>query len=320
MSLTPLLSPRSIAIVGASDTKTRIGGVPVDLLIRAGFDKIYPVNPKNDTVQALPAYKAIEDVPGAVDLVILALSAEGTLDQLKRAHAQGIPAAIVYASGYAETNEPEGAAKQAELVAFARASGMKIAGPNCMGNANFTDGVFTTFGVSFQPGEPAGNTALLTQSGNMCATVFRTARRAGVTFSHVINTGNEASVDFSDYLDHLAGDPATQAAVCYIENCATERSSSPPPQNSARRASCSPSTRSALRKRARRPPLAYGGTGRRQRRLRRCLHQGRRCAVRPSFPGSQTSPIYTRSGRESAVAIAPSSRFRVRPGQSCPTH
>ena len=217
MNLTPLLSPKSIAIIGASDTKSRIGGVPVDLLIRAGFPKIYPVNPKNDTVQGLPAFKSIEDVPEVVDLVILAVSADATLPQLERCHALGIPAALVYASGYAETNEVEGAAKQAELVAFATRSGMAVAGPNCMGNANFTNGIFTTFGQSFQPGEPAGGTALLTQSGNMCATVFRMAKRAGVTFSQIINTGNEAVVTFSDYLGHLADDDATQAAVCYIE-------------------------------------------------------------------------------------------------------
>ena len=177
MSLAPLLKPRSIAIVGASDNKTRIGGVPVDLLIRAGFEKIYPVNPKNETVQGLKAYKDIESVPEVVDLVILALSADATMPYLERCEALGIKAALVYAAGYAETNESDGIAKQAELLAFAKRSRMKVAGPNAMGNANFTDGIFTTFGQSFQPGEPAGNTALLTQSGNMCATVFRLAKR-----------------------------------------------------------------------------------------------------------------------------------------------
>ncbi|MFC4595771.1 acetate--CoA ligase family protein [Sphingobium tyrosinilyticum] len=217
MTLTPLLSPRSIAVIGASDNARRIGGMPVDLLIRAGFEKIYPVNPKNETIQGLKAYRKIEDVPERVDLVILAVSADMVLEQLERSHALGIPAAMVFAAGYAETNEELGIAKQAALTSFATRSGMKIAGPNCMGNANFTDQIFTTFGPSFQPGEPAGNTALLTQSGNMCATVFRMAKRAGVTFSQIINTGNEAAVDFSDYLEHLASDPATQAAVCYIE-------------------------------------------------------------------------------------------------------
>jgi acyl-CoA synthetase (NDP forming) len=217
MSLSPLLKPRSIAIIGASENMARIGGVPVDLLKRAGFAKIYPVNPKNETVQGLTAYKDIESVPEAVDLAIIAVSADATLPILERCHALGIPAAMVYASGYAETNEDEGAQRQVELIAFANRTGMQVAGPNCMGNANFTDSIFTTFGQSFQPGEPSGNTALLTQSGNMCATVFRMARRANVTFSHVINTGNEASVDFSDYLDYLAGDDDTHAAVCYIE-------------------------------------------------------------------------------------------------------
>jgi acyl-CoA synthetase (NDP forming) len=217
MSLSPLLKPRSIAIIGASDNKVRIGGVPVDLLKRAGFAKIYPVNPKNETVQGLTAYRDIESVPEVVDLAIIAVSAEATLSMLERCHALGIPAAMAYASGYAETNEDEGAKRQEELIAFTARTGMKVAGPNCMGNANFTDAIFTTFGQSFQPGETAGNTALLTQSGNMCATVFRMARRAGVTFSHVINTGNEACVDFSDYLDYLAGDNGTHAAVCYIE-------------------------------------------------------------------------------------------------------
>lgn len=217
MSLYPLLSPRAIAIVGASDDPRRIGGVPVDLLKRAGFARLYPVNPKHATIQGLTAFKAIEDVPEVVDLVVMALSAEATLPYLERCHALGIPAALVFAAGYAETNEPEGIARQEALSAFARRSGMTIAGPNAMGNANFSAGVFTTFGQSFQPGEAAGNTALVTQSGNMCSTLFRIARRAGVTFSQVINTGNEASVELSDYLDHLADDPQTTAVLCYVE-------------------------------------------------------------------------------------------------------
>ena len=217
MNLAPLLCPRSIAVIGASDNKARIGGVPVDLLIRSGFKQLYPVNPKNATVQGLNAFADIESVPELVDLAIIALSAELTLPMLERCHALGIPAALVYASGYAETNEAEGQARQEELAAFAARTGMTIAGPNCMGNANFTDGILTTFGQSFQPGEPAGNCALLTQSGNMCSTLFRMARRAGVTFSQIINTGNEASVEFSDYLDFLADDPATTSAICYIE-------------------------------------------------------------------------------------------------------
>jgi len=217
MSLNALLKPRSIAVIGASDNPKRIGGVPVDLLIRAGFENVYPVNPKNETVQGLKAYPDIESVPEVVDLAIVALSADLTLPMLERCHARGIPAALVYASGYAETTEAEGIAKQEALAAFSRRTGMRIAGPNAMGNANFTDQIFTSFGQSFQPGEPAGDAALVTQSGNMCATLFRIAKRAGVNFSHVINTGNEADVELADYLEYLADDHDTRTALCYIE-------------------------------------------------------------------------------------------------------
>ncbi|MEZ5742791.1 MAG: acetate--CoA ligase family protein [Sphingomonadaceae bacterium] len=217
MSLDALLKPRSIAVIGASDNPKRIGGVPVDLLKRAGFEKLFPVNPKSPEVQGLKAYADVSGIAEPVDLAIIAVSAERTLPVLEACHAKGIPAALVYASGYAETSEAEGTARQDELVAFARSSSMRIAGPNAMGNANFTDQIFTAFGQSFQPGQPAGKTALVTQSGNMCATLYRMAARAGVAFSHVINTGNEAAVELSDYLDWLASDAETEAALCYVE-------------------------------------------------------------------------------------------------------
>ncbi len=217
MSLESLLKPKSIAIIGASATPTRVGGIPMRLLVEAGFEKLYPVNPKNTEIAGRVCYPDIESVPEPVDLALLAISADDALPYLERCHARGVKAAIVFAAGYAETNEAEGIARQEALQAFTKRTGMRVAGPNCMGNANLPDGVFTTFGTQFLPTDPAGGTALLTQSGNMCAAVYRMARRAGVAFSHVINTGNEADVDFADYLDFLANDPDTNAALCYIE-------------------------------------------------------------------------------------------------------
>jgi acetate---CoA ligase (ADP-forming) len=217
MSLDALLRPRSIAIVGASATPTRIGGIPIKLLTEAGFEKFFPINPKYQQIAGRHCYPDIESVPEPVDLALLAISMEETLPYLERCHAAGVKAALVFAAGFAETNKPEGMAQQQKLAAFAQRTGMRVAGPNCMGNANYLDRVFTTFGTSFPPGDPAGNTALLTQSGNLSATLFRAARRHGVSFSHVINTGNEANVDFADYLSFLADDPHTQVILGYIE-------------------------------------------------------------------------------------------------------
>jgi acetate---CoA ligase (ADP-forming) len=217
MTLQALLKPRSVAIIGASADATRIGGIPLKLLAEAGFEKIYPVNPKYPQIAGRPCFPDIDSIPGPVDLALLAVPVDAVLLSLERCHAIGIRAAIVFAAGYAETNKPEGIARQAELVAFAKRTGMRVAGPNCMGNVNLSDRIFTTFGTSVLPADPAGETALLTQSGNICATIYRMARRAGVHFSHVINTGNEADVDFADYLDFLAEDDATHAVLCYIE-------------------------------------------------------------------------------------------------------
>lgn len=217
MSLEPLLRPRSIAIVGASATPTRVGGIPMRLLIEAGFEKLFPINPKYGEISGRRCYPDIESVPEPLDLALLAISAEETLPYLERCHARGVRAAMVFAAGFAETNKSAGIAHQEQLAAFARRTGMRIAGPNCMGNANFIDRVFTTFGTSFPPTDPAGNAALLTQSGNLAATIYRMGRRAGVAFSHVINTGNEANVDFTDYLKFLADDPATRVVLGYIE-------------------------------------------------------------------------------------------------------
>lgn len=216
-SLLPLVAPKSIAIIGASNDPKRIGGIPLELLIRAGFERVYPVNPRYPEIQGLRAYADIESVPEAVDLAILAISAAETLGHLERCHAKGVKAAIVFASGYAEEGTEEGLRRQEELAALARRTGMPVAGPNCMGNAHFKDGVFTTFGTSFQPGDAAGSAALVTQSGNMCATIYRIARRYGVDFNHVINTGNEAAVELTDYLAFLAEDPNTDSALCYVE-------------------------------------------------------------------------------------------------------
>ena len=156
-------------------------------------------------------------MPGPIDLVLLAIGRDDVLPYLERCHKAGVGAAMVFAAGYAETTKPDDMARQDDLVAFARRTGMRVAGPNCMGNANLTKGVFTTFGTSVRPNDPVGTTALVTQSGNMSATIYRIARRAGVAFSHVINTGNEAAVELADYLEFLADDEGTTSALCYIE-------------------------------------------------------------------------------------------------------
>ena len=218
--LDPLLNPRSIAMIGASANPGRIGGMPLELLTRFGFSGgIYPVNPKYQEVFGLRCWPDIEAVPEPVDLAVLAIAAADVTPMLRRCHARGIPAAIVYAAGFAEAGG-EGARLQDELEAFVAESGMAVAGPNCMGFANLNTQAHTAFASVFKTApaqEGPGTVSLLTQSGNVCAAVYAIARRLGLPFSHFINTGNEACLDFSQYLEYLAADPQTEIVLGYIE-------------------------------------------------------------------------------------------------------
>ncbi|CAG9182905.1 Trans-feruloyl-CoA synthase FCS1 [Cupriavidus pinatubonensis] len=219
-ALSQLLEPASIAIIGASRDTSRIGGVALDHLQRLGYrGTVYPVNPRYAEIAGLACYPDVESLPKTPDVAVLALGADDVLPQLRRCHAVGIRAAILYASGFAEAGEA-GIGLQAELTAFARETGMAIAGPNCMGLANLTTRAITAFATTFRaypPQDSPGHVSLLTQSGNVCAIVYATGRQMDVGFHQFINTGNEACVDYADYLDFLADDAQTGAVVGYVE-------------------------------------------------------------------------------------------------------
>jgi len=218
--LTPLLAPRSIAIVGASNDPSRVGGVPLSLLVQHEYSgQIYPINPKYESAQGVPCFPDIESLPVTVDVAVLAVGARDVLPMLERCAAKGVKAAVVFAAGFAEAGE-EGLALQAALDDFMATTDMLIAGPNCMGFANLLSHAYTTFGSVFRsvaPPSTRGDTALLTQSGNVCSTVYRMGRLRGVAFNHVVNTGNEAFLEFSEYLEWLARDQDTQCVVGYVE-------------------------------------------------------------------------------------------------------
>ncbi|GAB1580022.1 acetate--CoA ligase family protein [Bordetella petrii] len=218
--LEPLLNPASIALIGASGDAGRIGGMPLDLLTRFGYGgRIFPVNPKYQEVFGLRCWPDIESVPQPVDLAVLAIGAADVTPMLERCHARGVRAAIVYAAGFAEAGGA-GARLQQELEQFAAASGMVVAGPNCMGFANLNTQAHTAFASVFKTApmqQEPGQVSLLTQSGNVCAAVYAIARRLGLPFSQFINTGNEACVDFSAYLEYLAQDPHTEIVLGYLE-------------------------------------------------------------------------------------------------------
>lgn len=215
-----LFNPRSIAVLGASETAGKIGAVPVTLLRRHGYGgAIYPVNPRVPAVQGLRAYPTLSDIEDDIDLVIVAVPAQLACDALAQARCGQVAAAVIFTSGFAETGEA-GAAAQARLYQTAQDLGIRLLGPNCLGYMNVRAGVYATFSPAPMNGVvSAGDIAMVSQSGAFGAYAYSMARERGLGLSHWISTGNEADVDVSDCITWLADDPDTRIIMLYMEGC-----------------------------------------------------------------------------------------------------
>ena len=220
-SLTALLHPRSIAIIGASDDPARIGGRPLAYTRDAGFaGPIFPVNPRRATVQGLPAFPSITDVSEPVDTAIVAVPAPAVVDTVEACAAAGVKAAVIFSAGFAETDD-DGRRRQDALSAVARASGMRIVGPNCLGIYNSEIGFYATFTTTLEAAHPVpGGVGLVSQSGAYGShlSLLATRRRIGIRF--LVTTGNECDVDVAETIGWLARQPDISVIVAYVEGVA----------------------------------------------------------------------------------------------------
>lgn len=209
-----------VAVIGASDDITKIGGRPVQLLRRYGYaGAIYPINPKGGTIQGLQAYASILDTPTAPDLAILAVPAPATLQAVRDCASRGVRGVIVLSTGFAEAG-PEGAALQAELVHVVRNHGMRLLGPNCLGAVNVVDKLVGSFSIALEQSmPPAGQVGIVSQSGNIGSFTMRNMASRGLGVSRFMATGNEADVDVADGIAALAQDSATRIILCCMETC-----------------------------------------------------------------------------------------------------
>jgi acetate---CoA ligase (ADP-forming) len=214
MRVDPLVKPRSVAIVGATDRASPARSV-IESLGALGFTgAIYPVNPKYQTVLNHVCYPSLADVPEAPDVVVLSIRKTLIADQIRRAVDRGARAAVIYDSGFAELGE-EGAALQDEIADLCREAGMPVCGPNCMGILNPTARVTTYKQTVMSPASLAGNVGFVSQSGSVCIAILSDLRRFGISLS--VSAGNEAVTRTVDYLEYLIDDPATKVIATFTE-------------------------------------------------------------------------------------------------------
>ncbi len=216
--LTPLLSPRSVAVVGASADPTRIGGRPIAYMLARGFTgSILPVNPNRTQIQGLTAYPDIASLPEAPDAAIVAVPASQVVQTVRDLGARGVRGAIVFSAGFAEVGG-DGVALQAEVMTAARAHGMRLLGPNCLGMFDDRTGFYATFSASLETGyPPPGRVGIVSQSGAYGTHVFTIARTRRLGTPVFVATGNEADVSVGEVLGWMAADDGIDVIAVYAE-------------------------------------------------------------------------------------------------------
>ncbi len=215
MDLDPLLRPRSVAVLGASDRPSP-GRMVVESLDRIGFPgPIYPVNPKYDALFGRPCYPSVAELPEAVDVLAVCVNHARVLEDMRPAAERGVRAAIIFDGGFAERGD-EGQRRQDELAAICREAGIALCGPNCMGvvSPHVRSSVYIQ--TLRDPALLAGNVGLISQSGSICIGLLADCRRFG--WSHVISSGNEAVLAAVDFLEYLIDDPATRVIALFLES------------------------------------------------------------------------------------------------------
>lgn len=215
-ALDRLLRPRSVAVIGASADPSKTAGRPVAYLQKHGFTgAIYPINPRVDTLAGLPCYPSVSALPQVPDVGLVLVGPERAEAAVRELAACGTAAAIVLAGGYTETGEA-GARRQQALKDAA--GSMRLLGPNTIGLVNLTDRVTLSASGALEIKDlPAGNIAVISQSGGILGALLSRAAARGIGFSKLVSTSNEADLEVADILDCLVDDEATQVIALYLE-------------------------------------------------------------------------------------------------------
>jgi acetate---CoA ligase (ADP-forming) len=222
--LRPLLWPRSIAVIGASEDTTKIRGRVLSNLLRGGFTgQVWPVTRSGGTVFGLPACSSVADLPEAADLALVLVPAERVPAALEACAARGVSAAVIYSSGFAEAGESH-RGLQEQVTEIAERSGLLVCGPNSVGFVNLLAPLVATFSPAVDPdrlakdaGGARGGIGIVSQSGGISAAILGRGLLRGLPFSYVVSSGNEAGLDLGDYARFMLDDGRTDVILMFLE-------------------------------------------------------------------------------------------------------
>jgi acyl-CoA synthetase (NDP forming) len=212
--LDQFFKPRSVALIGATNTPGFGHGIPLFWQKNGWLDRAYLVNPKGGQIHGKEAYRSISELPGGIDLAVVIVPSPAVREVLIDLGKKGIRAVIIESAGFAETG-PEGKKRQEELAELAKGMGIRLIGPNCVGVVN-TENRFATIEIMDPAMEP-GSVAIMAQSGVFGNILLDHLPTAGLKISKVATLGNKIDLDEADFLDYFAADPGTRVILIYME-------------------------------------------------------------------------------------------------------
>jgi acyl-CoA synthetase (NDP forming) len=215
--LNALFKPSSVAVIGASASPGKIGNEVTRNLMK-GDRRVYPVNPNETEIMGVKCHRSVEEIPGAVDLAIVALPAGASVEAVRGCVSKGVPAVIVSASGFGESGE-EGREREEELVKAVSGTSTRILGPNTMGlfvPSSSLDTLFISSERSNRPGP--GAVALISQSGAVAVSFMEKAEASGMGISACVCVGNKCDIDEIELMEYLADDDDTKSIALYLES------------------------------------------------------------------------------------------------------
>ena len=211
-----LLQPRSIAIIGASQNEWKSGGMFISGLLKDGYKgKIHLINRGESEIMSLKSYPSVLDVPGELDLAVIAIPAQGVPQVMAECAQKGARFAVVHSVGFSELG-PQSKELEEQILNTARKSGLRIVGPNCMGVFSSGAGINTIVPYARLLMEPGG-VAFVGQSGWASEIILRVGYERGLRFSGVISIGNQSDLTIEDFLEYFGNDPETKVIAAYIE-------------------------------------------------------------------------------------------------------
>jgi acyl-CoA synthetase (NDP forming) len=213
--LKELFFPQSICIPGASRDPSALGHIILKNLVGGGYaGKIFPVNPHAKSILGMKCYSSVKDIPGSVDLAIIAVPVGIVSSILMECGEKKVPYAVIITAGFRETGE-KGRVLENEILGVARNYSVQIVGPNCMGVYNSRNNLSATF-TSLVPKQ--GGVSFISQSGAVGTTMLAWAKKEGIGFNKFVSVGNEADLSLPDFLKYFASDEFTKVITIYMES------------------------------------------------------------------------------------------------------